>query len=70
MTTELETKKRFVTVEMLSKELEWASPASIRKMLFNRRANGLGEHVRKVGKRLLIDHVGFMLWLDSHKEQS
>lgn len=59
--------KSFISVRRLSEKHPDFSEASIRYLLFNRDNNGLAEHVRKIGKKLLIDEHGFIDWIDNQK---
>jgi hypothetical protein len=56
---------------------EWATPknlaamepafseASIRWHLFNARRNGLETHIRRVGRKVLVNVAGFRSWINS-----
>lgn len=59
--------KSFISVRRLSENHPDFSEASIRYLLFNREENGLSQHVRKIGKKLLIDEFGFIDWIDNQK---
>ncbi len=39
--------------------------SSMRWLLRNARSNGLEQHVRRLGKKLLINEAGFLRWMDS-----
>jgi hypothetical protein len=69
------TLRRFVTVKQLAQTEPSFSEAALRNLIFNATprhtsrgpipGNGLGPHIRRVGTKLLIDHLGFLSWIDA-----
>lgn len=58
---------------------EWATPkqlseiepafslAAIRWHIFNAERNGLQPHVRRIGRKIIINIAGFRLWIESQQ---
>lgn len=57
----------FATIEQLCSEYPWIVENRLRWLLRYRHENGLGQHVSKFGKSLLISRSGFAQWL--HERQ-
>ena len=62
--------REFLTVRQAAERSGIFTELAMRKMLFNCRSNGLVQHVRRVGGKLLIDYPGFINWIDSQREES
>ncbi len=60
---------QFLSVDRLATKYRDAgfTKASIRWMLFNRRTNGLDSAVVQLGRKILIDEVAFVAWLQSQR---
>jgi hypothetical protein len=67
----------WLTIKLLS-EIEPAfTPASIRNLVFlaadrktskgEIKGNGLAPHIRRIGAKVLINHAGFLAWIDSQE---
>lgn len=64
------TEKSFKTVKTLAQKYPEHSESSIRYFLFHRDSNGLAEHVRKLGRKILICEQGWLSWIDSNGGQA
>ncbi len=53
---------RLIPVVDWSKFHPWPSTAGIRHLAFHREANGAGEWIVMVGRRMLIDEAAFLAW--------
>lgn len=68
----------WLTVRLLSEAVPAFSPAAIRNLIFKSadrnssqgiiKGNGLALHIRRVGAKVLINHAGFIGWIDSQSE--
>jgi hypothetical protein len=69
--------QKWLTIKLLS-EIEPAfTPASLRNLVFLAadrktskgiiKGNGLALHIRRVGAKVLINHAGFLAWIDSQE---
>lgn len=71
------TQPSWLTVSLLSKEVPAFSPAAIRNLIFKSadrktskgiiKGNGLAVHIRRIGAKVLINHQGFLSWIDSQE---
>lgn len=71
------TQLSWLTVNLLSQVMPAFSPAAIRSLVFNAhdrktskgiiRGNGLSPHIRRIGAKVLINHAGFLSWIDSQE---
>lgn len=71
------TQPNWLTVNLLSKEVPAFSPAAIRNLVFKSadrktskgiiKGNGLAPHIRRIGAKVLINHQGFLSWIDSQE---
>lgn len=69
------THSHWLTVNQLSQAEIAFTKASIRNLIFNSadrkaskgtiKGNGLASHIRRVGAKVLINHQGFLSWIDS-----
>jgi hypothetical protein len=48
--------------------LETFSAHALRHLVRNAARNGLAPFVRRIGRKILIDEVGFMVWLANSKQ--
>lgn len=72
---EINPQPSWLTVNLLSKEVPAFSPAAIRNLIFKSadrktsnsiiKGNGLAPHIRRIGAKVLINHQGFLNWIDS-----
>lgn len=61
---------KFLTIKELAKDPDFCfTEAAIRKMVFDRKINGLKKAIRKIGKRVLIRKDLFAEWLDNQIEE-
>lgn len=58
----------FLTVKQLSQKYPAFSENSLRWIIFNSKLNGATAFIRKVGRKVLIDEIGFVSWIDCQKE--
>jgi hypothetical protein len=56
--------RRWLTVAQLRDEQPWLSDSAIRNYIWRADENGLSEHIRRVGRRVLIDANGFGDWIE------
>lgn len=71
------TQPNWLTVNLLSKEAPSFSPAAIRNLIFKSadrktskgaiKGNGLAPHIRRIGAKVLINHQGFLNWIDTQE---
>ena len=67
----------WLTVNLLSKAVPAFSPAAVRNLIFKSadrktskgviKGNGLAPHIRRIGAKALINHAGFLSWIDSQE---
>ena len=62
---EVSTQPEWATPKKLSQVEDAFSEASIRWHVFNSKHNGLDPHVRRVGRKVLINIAGFRAWIKS-----
>lgn len=73
-------KPNWLTIKLLA-ETEPAFPtAGIRAYVFNSedrktskgviKGNGLAPHIRRIGAKVLINHAGFLSWIEAQQEGS
>ena len=65
----------WLTVKLLSESEPAFTPAAIRNLVFNApdrktskgiiKGNGLAPHIRRIGAKVLINHQGFLSWIDA-----
>lgn len=65
---------RWLTVKLLTQAEPSFTEAALRYLIFNAKprltsrglipGNGLEPHIRRVGTKVLIDHPGFLSWID------
>lgn len=70
----------WLTVKLLSQVMPAFTPAAIRSLVFNAhdrktskgiiKGNGLAPHIRRVGAKVLINHAGFLSWIDSQESEA
>jgi hypothetical protein len=70
---------RWLTVKLLAKTEPAFTEAAIRNLIFNAAprhtsrgpipGNGLAPHIRRVGTKVLINHGGFLSWIDGLENQ-
>ena len=83
MTTQLVTTKNkptWLTVNLLSEAEPAFTLAAIRNLIFLSadrktskgiiKGNGLAPHIRRIGAKVLINHEGFLNWIDSQESNS
>jgi hypothetical protein len=58
----------FLTVRQASDKYPAFSEASLRWIIFNSKFNGATAFIRKVGRKVLIEEAGFLLWINSQLE--
>lgn len=59
---------RWATPKALAHEMRDAfSEASIRWNIFNAKRNGLAPHIRRIGRKVLIDVAGFKAWIEAQR---
>jgi hypothetical protein len=71
------TPPNWLTVNLLSEAVPAFSPAAIRNLIFKSadrktskgiiKGNGLAPHIRRIGAKVLINHQGFLNWIDSQE---
>ena len=47
----------------------WPSQAALRNLIFNKKTNGFGKVVRRVGRRVLIDEQSFFNWVEQQNSE-
>lgn len=57
-------RRRWVTANQLRAEQPWLTDPALRNYIWRADENGLAEHIRRVGRRVLIDAVGFDHWIE------
>lgn len=67
----------WLTVNLLSNAMPAFTPAAIRNLIFLSsdrktskgiiKGNGLAPHIRRLGSKVLINHAGFLSWIDGQK---
>lgn len=68
--------QRWVSVKLLAEAEEAFTESAIRNYVFNAAprktskgvipGNGLAQHIRRVGSKVLINHGGFLDWIEGH----
>jgi hypothetical protein len=58
-------KPRWITVNQLLEEQIWLTDSALRNLIWRSADNGLSPHIRRVGRRVLIDGEGFQRWIES-----
>ena len=68
----------WLTVNLLSEAAPAFSPAAIRNLIFKSadrktskgiiKGNGLAPHIRRIGAKVLINHQGFLSWIDAQEK--
>ena len=53
----------YVTVKELAKLQNAFSEASLRYHIFHEKTNGLGQYIKRVGRKVLISQQGFKQWI-------
>lgn len=71
------TQPSWLTVNLLSEAVPAFTPAAIRNLIFKSadrktskgiiKGNGLAPHIRRIGSKVLINHAGFLSWIDSQE---
>ena len=74
------TQQNWLTVKLLSQVMPAFTPSAIRNLVFNAadrktskgiiKGNGLAPHIRRVGAKVLINHAGFLSWIDTQESES
>ena len=57
---------QYLTVRQVAESFPAFSESSIRYFLFHRESNGLQQHVRNIGRKILISSNGFEEWINSN----
>jgi hypothetical protein len=70
----------WLTVNLLSEAEPAFSPAALRNLIFLSaerktskgliKGNGLAPHIRRIGAKVLINHQGFLSWIDSQESEA
>ena len=70
----------WLTVKLLSKVEPAFTDAAIRNLVFLSadrktsrgviKGNGLALHIRRIGAKVLINHQGFLSWIDSQESEA
>jgi hypothetical protein len=60
-------KRRWVTTTQLLEEQTWLTDSALRNYIWRAPENGLEEHIRRVGRRVLIDANGFDFWIEQQQ---
>jgi len=55
---------RYESIKQISTRHPGFTPDAIRGLVFRKDSNGLSPYIRKVGRRVLIDGIGFDAWID------
>lgn len=65
----------WLTISLLAKIEPAFTPASLRNLVFlaadrktskgEIKGNGLAPHIRRIGSKVLINHAGFLAWIES-----
>ncbi len=71
------TQPNWLTVNLLSEAVPAFSPAAIRNLIFKSadrktskgiiKGNGLAPHIRRIGAKVLVNHQGFLSWIDNQE---
>ena len=74
------TQPNWLTVNLLSEAVPAFSPAAIRNLIFKSaerktskgiiKGNGLAPHIRRIGSKVLINHQGFLCWIDTQESKA
>lgn len=74
------TQPSWLTVKLLSQVMPAFTPAAIRNLIFLSadrktskgiiKGNGLAKHIRRIGAKVLINHAGFLCWIDSQESEA
>ena len=56
--------RRWLTAAQLREEQPWLTEAALRGYIFRAPENGLEQHIRRIGRRVLIDGNGFDRWIE------
>lgn len=59
--------KNFKTVKQIADSNAAFSEQSIRRLIFDAEKNGLHAHIRRVGRKVIIDEYGFHEWLEQQR---
>jgi hypothetical protein len=59
---------RPLTIQQLSDKYPAFSRSSLRWLIHKRKANGFDQAIIRIGRRLLIDEVRFLEWIDNRRE--
>ena len=67
----------WLTVKLLSESEPAFTSAAIRNLVFNAadrktskgiiKGNGLAPHIRRIGAKVLINHAGFLSWIENQE---
>jgi hypothetical protein len=70
----------WLTVKMLSKVEPAFTDAALRNLIFLSadrktsrgvlKGNGLAPHIRRIGAKVLINHQGFLSWIDNQESEA
>lgn len=70
----------WLTTKLLSKVEPAFTEAAIRNLIFKSAlrhssqgiiaGNGLAQHIRRIGSKVLINHGGFLVWIDAQQKES
>lgn len=61
------TKPEWASPKKLSIEEDAFSEASIRWHIFNAKRNGLEPHIRRIGRKVLVNIAGFRAWIENQR---
>ncbi len=65
-----ETATRLIPVTVWNEYHAWPSIAGLRYLIFNEKANGFSNCLRRVGRRVLIDETSFFKWVNEQNPQA
>jgi hypothetical protein len=60
--------RRWLTAAQLREEQPWLTEAALRGYIFRAPENGLDAHIRRVGRRVLLDANGFAEWIEQQQQ--
>ena len=72
-----QTQLSWLTVKLLSQVMPVFTEASLRNLIFLSvdrktskgiiKGNGLAPHIRRIGSKVIINHTGFLEWIDAQQ---
>lgn len=60
-------RRNFIPASQWNKHHDWPPQGGLRHLIFNAKANGFEQCVRRVGRRVLIDEEAFFKWVDEQQ---